>query len=62
MSVSTLAALTTANYLEGNVQEMIINEIVHPELLELQLAICNNQPGKPKQETDHRAIYNKVQL
>ena len=62
MSVSTLAALTTAYYLEGNGQEMIINEIVNPELLELQLALCNNQPGKPNQETDHRAIHNKVQL
>ena len=62
MSVSTLAALTTANYLERNGQEMIINEIVNPELLKLQLANCNNQPGKPNQETDHRAIYNKVQL
>ena len=33
MSVSTRAALTTANYLERNGQEMIINEIVNPELL-----------------------------
>lgn len=62
MSVSTLAALTTANYLEINGQEMIINEIVNTKLLQLQLAICYNQPGKPNQETDHRAIYNKVQL
>ena len=62
MSVSTLPALTTANYLERNGQEMIINEIVNPELLKLQWAICNNQPGKPNQERDHRAIYNKVQL
>jgi len=62
MSVSTLAALTTANYLETNGQEMIINEIMNPKLLQLQLAICNNQPGKPNQETDHRAIYIKVQL
>ena len=52
MSVSTLAALNTANYLERNGREMIINEIVNPELRKLQLAICNN----------HRAIYNKVQL
>ena len=58
MSVSTLAALTTTNYLEGNGQEMIINKIVNPKLLELQLAICNNQSGKPNQETDHTAIYN----
>ena len=62
MSVSTLATLTTANYLERNGQEIIINEIVNPELLKLQIAICNNQPGKPNQETDHRAIYDRVQL
>ena len=62
MSVSALAASTTTNYLERNGQEMIINKIVNSEFLKLQLSTCSNQPGKPNQETDHRAIYNKVHL